>query len=64
MDTAESNEAKDKNELLYKIGDIPPWYICILLGFQVINNILTQFTKKKRHFFGFYVLKLEKNFNY
>ena len=44
MDTAESNEAKDKHELLYKIGDIPPWYICILLGFQVVKK---NFKKKK-----------------
>ena len=44
MDIAESKEAKDKNELLYKIGDIPPWYICILLGFQVVKK---NFKKKK-----------------
>ena len=46
MTTLETEEVKDKrtdkNDLLYKIDDTPPWYICILLGFQV--------TKKKFKF--------------
>lgn len=30
----ETNEAESKLELIYKISDVPPWYMCILLGLQ------------------------------
>ncbi|KAK7891057.1 hypothetical protein WMY93_023020 [Mugilogobius chulae] len=29
-------------DLVYALNDRPPWYLCILLGFQVKNNIHTQ----------------------
>ena len=27
--------AKVESDLAYSIDDVPPWYLCILLGFQV-----------------------------
>ena len=33
----EANKAKSHSELLYGIEDIPPWYMCFVLGFQVNN---------------------------
>ena len=34
------HEAKVDSELAYTIDDVPPWYLCILLGFQ---HYLTMF---------------------
>lgn len=31
----ETNVDGNELELLYKISDVPPWYICIFLGLQV-----------------------------
>ena len=34
-DVSEPEVEGPHDELLYKIDDNPPWYMCILLGFQV-----------------------------
>lgn len=34
-----AGEPCEKNvDLVYAINDRPPWYLCILLGFQVKHN--------------------------
>ena len=39
VETGDSNlQPGEKNELLYGVDDVPPWYLCIFLGFQVSNR--------------------------
>ena len=44
---------KDSRKLLYSLETSPPWYMCILLGFQVknvciINNIIEGVRSKRK----------------
>ena len=34
-ENVKKHEAKLESDLAYSIDDVPPWYMCILLGFQV-----------------------------
>ena len=40
VEDSNKNEVKLASELAYSIDDVPPWYLCILLGFQ---HYLTMF---------------------
>ncbi|KAM4619467.1 xan_ur_permease domain-containing protein [Polymixia lowei] len=33
-DGSDSSEEEDKNKLAYCVTDVPPWYLCIILGIQ------------------------------
>lgn len=36
----EETKASSEGDMLYKVDDTPPWYLSILLGFQVLLLIL------------------------
>lgn len=38
--TKEERPTTNHNDLMYSVDDVPPWYLCILLGFQ---HYLTMF---------------------
>ncbi len=38
-----SVELEEKEQLLYGIDDVPPWYMCLFLGFQVIGQFIANF---------------------
>jgi len=43
---AETENNKDHEPLMYGIDDKPPWYMCILLGFQVLFNLIVLVNSK------------------
>ena len=44
---------KKRSEVLYGVDDVPPWYMCLLLGFQVILlftlNAKDHFNSRRNH---------------
>jgi hypothetical protein len=40
LDNKKLDELDDPDPLLYALEDIPPWYMCLFLGFQVRLKIL------------------------
>jgi len=38
VDDISSKETSETPNLQYGIEDVPPWYLCILLGFQVSTD--------------------------
>lgn len=39
-------EAKNAVDMIYTIEDVPPWYLCILLGLQVNGCVCVFFVIK------------------
>lgn len=45
-DGLDSSMDEDNNKLAYSVTDVPPWYLCILLGTQVWQQISLFFISK------------------
>ncbi len=41
----ESDDHESTDDILYKVDDVPPWYMCLFLGFQVSLSISTSFIR-------------------
>lgn len=62
-DNGESKiEEKKKSQILYGIDDIPPWYLCVPMAFQVITKNCTDMSCNCSSFywkrFAFYYLQM------
>ena len=40
-----SRRSAKKRDMLYTVGESPPWYLCLLLGFQV-HHLVTVLTEE------------------
>lgn len=51
-----SDGSNHKADIVYTVDDVPPWYLCIALGFQVCSYPVYHQTIENLAFFGYLVL--------